>query len=90
MTYQQIRLAVYVLVAVFVYGFLTLAAAPKAHADPDQCDARYQTCLGSLVYCPDTGQFITRFSGSCPSLWVGPYLPGGLQPNQPGPYEGYE
>jgi hypothetical protein len=28
------------------------------------------------VYCPETGAFITQFSGSCPSLWVGPNLPG--------------
>lgn len=34
-----------------------------------------------LVYCPDTGGYVNQFHGSCPSLYVGGYLPGGLVPN---------
>lgn len=66
---------------------LTLALAAAAAAvlavpapldpSPPICTTNVQDCQpGQVIYCPDTGGFITRFSGSCPSLWVGPYRPG--------------
>jgi hypothetical protein len=36
---------------------------------------------GQVHYCPDSGTFVSRYSGVCPSLHVGPYSPGGLEPN---------
>ncbi len=38
-----------------------------------------QPCL-TPQYCPDTGKFVVGYA-PCPSLVVGPYAPGGLQPN---------
>ncbi|MCV7260537.1 hypothetical protein [Mycobacterium shimoidei] len=58
-----------------------LTAAPAA-AEPSDC-FNPQMCAdpGQVIYCPDTGGYVTAFSGSCPSLSVGPYLPGGLSPD---------
>jgi hypothetical protein len=57
---------------------LAVPLSATAQAEPS-CDARYQACNSTLTYCPDTRQWIGPY-GSCPSLWVGPYQPGGLQP----------
>jgi hypothetical protein len=63
----------------------TLAGAGVASADPfnppcviepGQDCSHNGTPRGAVVYCPETGGWISQFSGSCPSLWVGPYLPG--------------
>jgi hypothetical protein len=37
---------------------------------------------GQVHYCPDSGAFVSQYSGACPSLRVGPYSPGGLEPNR--------
>jgi len=64
-----------VLVVAALYGSVT------AHADPDCTLHNTQLCgdPGKVTYCPDTGGFVTAFSGYCPSLVFGPYAPGGLQ-----------
>lgn len=63
-----------------VLAALALGLAVPASADPGEppiCNTSVDQCQpGQVIYCPDTGGFITRFSGSCPSLWVGPYSPG--------------
>ena len=71
-------------------GILTALApvlfhvAPAASADPldPYCyDDRLCGDLGSVTYCPDTGQMVGPFA-ACPALVTGPYAPGGLSPNE--------
>lgn len=63
-------------------------SSPDAHADPydPACGQQARCSYGppsgpGLVYCPDTHGYVNQYSGACPSLWVGGYLPGGLVPN---------
>ncbi|GAB4621083.1 hypothetical protein MOKP38_46340 [Mycobacterium avium subsp. hominissuis] len=67
-------------IVVAVLGMVVLALSAPANADPGEppiCNTSLDQCQpGQVIYCPDTGGFISRFSGSCPSLWVGPYGPG--------------
>jgi hypothetical protein len=74
------KLSLAVLVAVAV-----LLSTPPAGADPfnppctitpEQSCAHSGTRSGEVRYCPDTGGFVGVFTGSCPSLWMGPYAPG--------------
>jgi hypothetical protein len=63
-----------VVLACFVLLVLT---PPKGRADPGGvCGS-----AGCVHFCPDTGGFVSTYSGACPSLRVGPYAPGGLRPN---------
>jgi hypothetical protein len=54
---------------------------PACTITPEQSCNHNGTPPGQLKFCPETGGWISEFSGSCPSLWNGPYSPGGLQPN---------
>jgi hypothetical protein len=49
---------------------------PPCTITPEQSCSSSGTPPGQLVRCPETGQWVNEFSGSCPSLWVGPNLPG--------------
>lgn len=82
--------AIYAVIVVLPWLLLALLGAGSAHADPSQCPGTGVSCNPSpgLVFCPDTGKYVNQFSGSCPSLWVGPYLPGGLQPGGGNPIDG--
>lgn len=66
-----------------LWGLSALAGVGVAHADPfnpscfvtpeQSCQSGNRT--GQIRYCPGGG-FVGEFTGSCPSLWTGPYAPG--------------
>lgn len=59
-----------------------LGGAPAAHASPSCTMSDPLLCQSpsKVYYCPDNGRMVP-WLGACPSLVVGPYAPGGLQPN---------
>lgn len=59
-------------------GRTSLMASPPL--DPARPCTATQPCL-TPQYCPDTGGFIVGYQ-MCPSLYNGPYSPGGLRPNE--------
>jgi hypothetical protein len=64
-----------------VLAALVCAAPAAADPGPDCGLSDQRLCEPSQVhYCPDTGQMVPWLA-PCPSLSIGPYLPGGLTPN---------
>jgi hypothetical protein len=49
---------------------------PPCTITPEQSCSSNGTPPGQLKFCPETGGWTSEFDPQCPSLWVGPYLPG--------------
>lgn len=49
---------------------------PPCDITPEQSCSSNGTPPGQLRVCPETGGWTSEFGPQCPSLWVGPYLPG--------------
>lgn len=60
--------------------FVLLALLPNADARADPDGGGVGNGPGQVRYCPDSGRMVGIF-GVCPSRRVGPYSPGGLEPD---------
>jgi hypothetical protein len=49
---------------------------PPCNITPEQSCSTNGTPPGQLKVCPETGGWTSEFGPQCPSLWIGPYLPG--------------
>ena len=77
--HRWLVVATYIVVGAALLVYVIVLFSQPSPADDDQNPAP------GVRYCPDTGQVVPIIPGvtaSCPSLFVGPYTPGGLQPNR--------